>query len=141
MLDDADVRLDAHRHGIVLMRPLLRAAALAALGGAAFLGPWPLAVVGAALLALAAALAVASVLRWDRTHVVLTSDSLLVVHGVLRREAASVPLGRVGAVELEQSLPGRLLGYGTIVAGDLEITCIPAPREFLRMLNRALTGL
>jgi membrane protein YdbS with pleckstrin-like domain len=139
MLDD-DVRLDARRHGIVLARPLLRALALAGLGGAGFLGPWPLPAAGAAALAAAALLALAAVLRWDRTHVVLTSDTLLVVHGILRREQASVRLARVGAVEVEQSLLGRLLGYGTVVAGDLEISCVPEPRELLGILNRALTG-
>ncbi len=140
MLDDGEVRLDARRHGIVLARPLLRALALAALGAAGFLGPWPLPAAGAGALGLAALLALAAVLRWDRTHVVLTSDTLLVVHGVLRREAASVRLARVGAIEVEQSLLGRLLGYGTIVAGDLEISCVPAPRELLGILNGSLTN-
>ena len=44
-----------------------------------------------------------------------------VVHGTLRKRAAAVRLARVGALEIEQSLLGRLLGYGTIVAGELEI--------------------
>jgi membrane protein YdbS with pleckstrin-like domain len=140
MLDDGDVRLDARRHGIVLARPLLRALALAAPGAACFLGPWPLPAVGAGTLALAALLAFTAVLRWDRTHVVVTSDALLVVHGVLRRETAFVRLARVGAVEVEQSLLGRFLGYGTIVAGELEISCVPAPRELVGILNRSLTN-
>jgi len=53
------------------------------------------------------------------------------VHGTVRRRAAAVRLARVGAVELEQSLLGRILGYGTIVAGDLEITHVPDPRRLL----------
>jgi membrane protein YdbS with pleckstrin-like domain len=133
------LRLEARRHGIVLVRPLLRASALAAAGAAAFLGPWPLPAGGACALAAAAALALAAVLRWDRTRVVLTDESLAVRHGVLRRAAATVPLARVGAVELEQSLPGRLLGYGTIVAGELEIRCVAAPDEVHTILSRALT--
>jgi hypothetical protein len=34
---------------------------------------------------------------------------------------------------------GRLLGYGTIVAGELEISCVAAPRRVHTILNRALT--
>ena len=136
MTDDADVRLDARRHGIVLARPLLRAFALAALGGAALLGPRPLPEAGAAALGLAAVLALAAVARWDRTRVVLTGETLVVEHGVLRREVASVRLSRVGAIEVEQSLLGRLLGYGTIVAGELEIECVPEPRRVSRAIGR-----
>jgi len=132
------VRLDARPHGIVLARPLLRALAIGVVGGAAFFGPWPLPAAGAAALGLAALLAIGSVWQWDRTRLLLTSDTLSVAHGVLRREQASVRLSRVGAVEVRQSLAGRLLGYGTVVAGDLEIHAVAAPRELLGLLNRAL---
>lgn len=118
--------MEAHRHGIVLARPLLRALLLALAGAACFLAPWPAAGVGGAvLLALAAVLAVVAVMRWDRTHLLLTADSLVVVHGVLRRASASVALEPGKAVEVERSLLGRLLGYGTIVAGELEIDAVP----------------
>ncbi|HET7571179.1 MAG TPA: PH domain-containing protein [Gaiellaceae bacterium] len=131
---DEQIRLEVRRHGIVLARPLLRSLLLAAVGGATFLGPWPLPVAGAAALALAALLAVGAVWRWDRTQVVLTGEALAVEHGILRRESASVQLRRVGAVEVEQSLLGRLLGYGTIVAGELEVGFVPRPREFAKRL-------
>src|SRR5665213_2558547 len=60
------VFLDARRHGVVLMRPLLRALVLALLGAAAFLGGWPVSVAGATLLVIAAVIATAAVWRWDR---------------------------------------------------------------------------
>jgi len=50
-----------------------------------------------------------------------------------------VHLARVGAVEVEQSLPGRLLGYGTIVAGELEIACVPKPLELCGLVQRLST--
>ncbi len=89
---------------------------------------------GAVLLGLAALIATAAVWRWDRTHVVLTTEKLFIAHGVVRRRAASVQLARVGAVEVDQSLTGRLFGYGTLVAGDLEISAVPKPRQFAEML-------
>jgi uncharacterized membrane protein YdbT with pleckstrin-like domain len=125
------VVLDARRHGIVLVRPLSRAFALAAVGGVGLVLGWPASLPGAVLLVVAACLAVASVWRWDRTHVVLTDAKLTIVAG---RRTAFVPLERIRAVEVEQSLLGRLLGYGTIVAGDLEIECVREPRRLAGFL-------
>jgi uncharacterized membrane protein YdbT with pleckstrin-like domain len=133
---DEHVFLDARRHGVVLVRPLLRALVLALLGFAAFLGGWPVSVAGATLLVVAAVVATAAVWRWDRTHVVLTEEKLFVMYGVVRKRAAAVPLAKVGSVEIEQRLPGRLLGYGTIVAGELEIRFVAQPRELGGLVQR-----
>ena len=129
------VCVEERRHGIVLAGSFLRAAALAAPGAFAVVVGWPATVAGVILLGLAAAVALRAVWLWERTHVVLTTEKLFVVHGTLRRRAAAVRLARVGAVEVEQSLLGRLLGYGTIVAGDLEITHVPQPRRLLDRLS------
>lgn len=134
------VYVDARRHGVVLVRPLGRALVLAMLGSVAFLGGWPVSAAGAAFLCIAAIGAVVAVWRWDRTRIVLTGDKLFVVHGTLRKRAAAVRLARVQTVEIEQSALGRLLGYGTVVAGDLEISCVARPGEVHGLLNRALTG-
>lgn len=130
------VCLDARRHGVVLVRPLLRALLLAAAGAATLLAGWPFSVAGATLLLLAAVTATAAVWRWDRTHVVLTTEKLFVVDGVVRRRAAAVHLAKLGALEIEQSLPGRVLGYGTVVAGDLEIACVRRPRRLAGLVER-----
>ena len=130
------VFLDARRHGVVLVRPLSRALALAVLGALGFAIGWPMSLAGAALLIAAAAVALAAVWRWDRTHVVVTGERLFVVHGVVRRQSAAVSLARLGPIEVEQSLPGRLLGYGTIVAGDLEIRCVTKPSELCGLVQR-----
>jgi membrane protein YdbS with pleckstrin-like domain len=130
------VRLDERRHAIVLAGPLMRAVALGAGGVSGFVLGWPLSVVGAVLLAVAAGIALRAVWRWERTHVVLTSEKLFVVHGTVRRRAAAVRLERIGPVEIEQGVLGRLLGYGTVVAGDLEITHVPEPRRLVERLAR-----
>jgi len=130
---DAPV-LEAHRHGIALARPLLRALVLAFAGAACFLAPWTAAAAaGAVLLALAAVIAVVGVARWDRTHLVVTGSTLVVEHGFLRRNSASVSLN--GTIfEVERPLLGRILGYGTVVAGELEIDCVP--RRLTRQLQQ-----
>jgi uncharacterized membrane protein YdbT with pleckstrin-like domain len=126
--------VEAHRHGIALARPLSRALALALVGAACFLAPWTaVAAIGAVLLALAAVIAVVGVARWDRTHLVVTGSTLVVEHGFLRRNSASISLN--GTVfEVERPLLGRILGYGTVVAGELEIDCVP--RRLTRLLQQ-----
>jgi uncharacterized membrane protein YdbT with pleckstrin-like domain len=116
------------------VRPLARALALAAVGGAVvLLGSalhWLAAAAGAALLAFGAVEALLAVARWDRTRIVLTSEKLLVVYGLARRRAAAVRLARVAAVEVDQGLVQRALGYGTVVAGNLEIPYVRDPVRF-----------
>jgi len=125
------VRLETRQHGVVLARPLLRALVLAGAGAALVaLGmpvAWPLGVVGAIALSLGALTALRAVLVWDRTLLVVTSRKLLVLHGVVRRRAAASALGPGGAVEVEQGLVGRMFGYGTVVAGELEVPYVPDP--------------
>ena len=81
----------------------------------------------------AAVLAFATVWQWDRTSVVLTSQKLFVVYGIVREHVAGVRLDTV-PVEIEQGLIGRALGYGTVVAGELEIPHVPQPRDVYRFL-------
>ena len=128
------MRVDERRHGVVLVGSFLRAFALAGAGVVAVVAGWPATIAGAVLLAGAALVVVRAVWRWHRTHVVLTTEKLFVVHGTLRRRAAAVRLTQIGPVELEQTILGRFLGYGTIVAGDLEITHVPHPQRLLDRL-------
>jgi membrane protein YdbS with pleckstrin-like domain len=130
--------LDERRHVVVLAGPLLRAAGLALLGVGCMALGWPVSIPGVLLQTLAAAIALRAVWNWERTRVVLTTEKLFVVHGTLRRRAAAVRLSRLGAVEIEQGLIGRVLGYGTIVAGDLEIDYVPKPRRVYGLVERIM---
>jgi uncharacterized membrane protein YdbT with pleckstrin-like domain len=127
--------LESRRHGIVLVRPLGWAFVLALAGGLAAVQGWPFNVPGAVALGLGALLALRAVWRWDRTKIVVTTERFSVVSGILRRRAAAVRLDSVNGVELDQSLPGRVFGYGTLAAGPLEVTCVPAPRELCRLVE------
>lgn len=127
--------LDERRHVVVLAGPLVRAAGLAVVGTGCMAIGWPASIAGVILQTLGAAIAVRAVWSWERTRVVLTTEKLFVVHGTLRRRAAAIRLSRV-AVEIEQGIVGRLLGYGTIVAGDLEITYVPEPRRVYGLVER-----
>jgi hypothetical protein len=122
------VRFEERPHAAALARPVGRALALAFAGGILLLAaPSSLGLVGALLLAVAALLALAAVWRWDRTQLVLTSEKLFVVYGVAQRRAAAVRLARISPIEMEQSVVGRILGYGTLIAGELVIPFVPDP--------------
>ncbi|MDQ2980888.1 MAG: PH domain-containing protein [Actinomycetota bacterium] len=131
-----EVCYDARRHGVVLARPLAQAVVLAGSGGILLTQPWPLPLPGAALVALAALVCLRAVWCWERAHLVVTTEKLFVVDGTLRRRSSAVRLRSVENLELEQSLTGRLLGYGTLVAGPLEIEHVPQPRSVYRLVER-----
>jgi uncharacterized membrane protein YdbT with pleckstrin-like domain len=133
---DEQVCFDVRRHGFSLARPLAQAAVLALSGGVLLAQPWPLQLPGAALVVLAALVCLRAVWLWERTHLVVTTDKVCLVDGTLRRRRATVRLRAVENLELEQSLPGRLLGYGTLVAGPLEIEHVPQPRAVYRLVER-----
>jgi hypothetical protein len=126
--------VDAHKHGISLARPLSRALILALAGALCLWAPWTAtAAAGAVLLTLAAAVAVIAVARWDRTHLSVTGTALVIEHGFLNRRSASISLN--GTVfEVERTMLGRILGYGTVVAGELEIDWVP--RRVTRLLQQ-----
>jgi uncharacterized membrane protein YdbT with pleckstrin-like domain len=138
MLADAheEICFDSRRHGVVLARPLAQAVVLAAAGGILLTQPWPLPLPGAALVSLAAVVCLRAVWCWERAHLVVTTEKLFVVDGTLRRRASAVRLRSVENLELEQSLAGRILGYGTLVAGPLQIDHVPQPRSLYRLVER-----
>lgn len=129
------VCLDVRRHGLVLARPFARSFLLAGAGGLLLLLSWPLPLAGFLLVSSGAGLSLAAVWRWDRTRFVVTTEKVMLVQGVVRRRARGVRLARVSAVEVEQSAPGRLLGYGTVVAGALRVDYVPDPRRIASLLG------
>ena len=133
---EEEVCLEARRHGIVLARPLVWAVVTAGVGGVLTTADWPVSVVGSALVGLAALIALRAVWKWERTKVVVTTDKVFLVGGTWRRRASAVRLAAVDAVELEQTLPGQLLGYGTVVVGPLALDHVPKPKSVYRLVER-----
>ena len=119
------------------MRPLARSAVLLAIGIALFKLPGVIAGgLGALLITAAALLVLRAVWEWERTRFVVTTEKVYVVNGTLHRRAKAVRLQAVDAVEVDQSLLGQLLGYGTIVVGPLAVGNIAEPKEVCRLVER-----
>jgi uncharacterized membrane protein YdbT with pleckstrin-like domain len=134
---DEEIYLDSRLHGAVLARPLARASLLVLLGMGALLIPWaPAAVVGALLIGAGAAFTLRAVWQWERTRLVVTAEKVYVVNGTLHRRARAVRLQAVDAVEVDQSLLGQLLGYGTVVVGPLTVGHIAQPGQVCRLVER-----
>jgi hypothetical protein len=129
------VCLEERLHPMLLAPSFARALGLAGLGAALSQLGWFLSPLGAALVGLGAIVALVAAWRWERTRIVVTTHKLYVVHGTLRRRAAGVRLTRAGAIEIEQTLVGRLLGYGTLIAANLEIDYVPDPQEVWHLVG------
>ena len=89
---------------------LARPAACGACSGSRWRVMAALAVLGAAR----------AVWRWDRTVLAVTSEQIVLVRGGSRRSAVSLPLEDVRRLGVDQSVPGRMLGYGTLILADGE---------------------
>lgn len=133
---DERVCFDVRRHGVVLLRPFIWAAALTVVGLFLLSMPWPLPVVAPAVIGIGAISACAAVWRWDRTRFVVTTEKVFLVQGVARKRASAVRLRGLRSISLEQSLLGRLLGYGTLHAGPLEVEHVPYARRARDLVER-----
>jgi uncharacterized membrane protein YdbT with pleckstrin-like domain len=130
------VCLDARRHSAVLALPLSRSVIMAVGGILLLTLPWPVPVVGAAVLTAAAVTALVAVVRWDRTRFVVTTEKVFLVRGVMHRRASAVMLRSMRSVSLDQTLPGRVLGYGTLHAGPLEVAYVPHAKHVRDLVER-----
>ena len=97
------VCFDARRHGVVLARPLAQALVLAGAGAVLLLQTWPLQVPGAALVVAGSLLSLRAVWRWERSHLVVTTEKLFVVDGTLRRRSSSVRLRSVMSRQIREA--------------------------------------
>jgi membrane protein YdbS with pleckstrin-like domain len=80
---------------------------------------------------------------WHFDRFILTNKRVMVVHGIITRRVAMMPLLRVTDMKYEQSPLGRLLSYGTFVlesAGQdqalREVPHLPDPNQlYLRVVE------
>lgn len=130
------VYFDVRRHGVVLLRPFLWSTALTVAGVFLLAMPWPVPIVAPIVIGIGAVSACAAVWRWDRTRFVVTTEKVFLVQGVARKRASAVRLNGLRSISLEQSLLGRLLGYGTLHAGPLEVEHVPRARHARDLVER-----
>lgn len=87
-----------------------------------------------AALVLAIIAALAAAIRRSTTELVVTDQRVIFKRGVISRHTVEMNRGKIKSVDVDQSLLGRMLGYGTVVVhgtgGSLEpLADIEAPLE------------
>ena len=110
LLPDEHVVYRTRRHWIIFAR-----AALVLIAGAAVLIAFhtvPLA--GAAVLLVGASMLIPPFIAHQTTELGVTNKRMIVKVGFVRRRTLELLLRQVEALSVDQTLGGRLLGYGTI---------------------------
>jgi uncharacterized membrane protein YdbT with pleckstrin-like domain len=145
LVDGERVLLHRRPHWRLLVGPVL--AFLATLGIAGYLAAvaqgqdwqrWAWPSIGVGVVVLVVWLAVAPVVRWRTTHLVVTTRRLLVREGARRPRDLEVRLDRIAAVRVRRGRLGRLLGGGTLVVvgadGEAEFADVAAVERVRRLL-------
>ena len=77
------------------------------------------------------------------TEIAITNYRLIAKRGLIRREVIEIDLGKIESVDIEQSVMGRLLGYGNVIfrgtgigANPMEV--IDDPVGFAQQARQAL---
>jgi uncharacterized membrane protein YdbT with pleckstrin-like domain len=111
-------------HWVVLVIPILLGAVIAVPGFALLLqyemgaknqSAAAMAIAGAVLLCVAAIIIVRGFLIRNATEMTVTNMRIVVKVGVAARRTVEMLLSRVESIGVEESVAGRMLGYGTVI--------------------------
>jgi uncharacterized membrane protein YdbT with pleckstrin-like domain len=87
------------------------------------------------------------VLEWYIERFIVTNRRVLLISGVLTRKVAIMPLIKVTDLTYEQTLPGRILNYGSFIvesAGQVQalsrVDFLPQPNLRYRQVSELLFG-
>ncbi len=135
LLPGEQIAYQTRLHRMMFLAPLL--AALVALAITVAAPP-----VGGALLLAALAWALVVYLRYISSEFAVTDKRVVIKVGLLHRRTLEMLLVKVEAIAVDQSIAGRLFGYGTIVVvgtgGTREaFENIASPLEFRRAVQAA----
>jgi uncharacterized membrane protein YdbT with pleckstrin-like domain len=80
--------------------------------------------------------------RWLTCEAVVTTRRIVIATGWLRRHTFELPLSRFESIRVEQSIPARLMGFGSVVVagvggGRQGLTHMARPLAFLRAAELA----
>lgn len=147
LVDDEELLAECRAHPVVMAAPLLLLGAATA-GAAAIAVEFPRAPVSVAwvlgaMVLLPALWCVGRFTRWRATRVLVTSNRIVVLRGVLSRRVVQLRLQRVSEVHVAQTLGERLIGRGRLlleVPGDdvMVVDDVRRPRRIQRLVTSRL---
>jgi uncharacterized membrane protein YdbT with pleckstrin-like domain len=100
-------------------------------------------IVGLLLLVGAAVLIGVGVIRKNSTEVVVSNKRVLIKTGLIARKSIEILLSKVESIAVDESVPGRMLGYGSVTirgtGGTLEtFSRIAHPSEFRKQVQQQI---
>lgn len=152
LMQDERVAYEADLHPIVFWAPI----AIALLGFACLAlpfdkieNPWMVEHAWGVRIALMLIVWVIAAIRAVEVHggkrYVVTNRRLIFKRGIIRRRSHELLLRKCEGVQTEQSIIGRLLGYGSVTVTTGEVTntydYIRNPMRFSAMINQMIDGL
>ena len=74
------------------------------------------------------------------TELAITNKKVIAKFGLVRRKTFELELSRIDSFQVEQSIPGRIFGYGDVLAktagGDVLIPGVNNPLHFRKEITR-----
>jgi uncharacterized membrane protein YdbT with pleckstrin-like domain len=143
-MQDEEIAARKRLHWVIFLGPLLLAlvSLVAVLAGLYTGQPW-IQIAGGGVLAIAAIWAAPTLVRYLSTEFAVTNKRLIRKEGALRHSSRELHLSKIESVHVEQSLAGRMLGYGSMIVsgtGGLNhvFQRIPHPLRFREAIQRQL---
>ncbi len=140
LLPNEEITYRARLHRSIYLLPdcIFAVALLVGVGG----GGW---IAAGAVAAIAALLFIPPWVRSSSSEFAITNKRVLVKVGLIRRHSLELLLQKVEGIGVDQSVLGRILGYGTItvsgVGGTKEsFRMISDPLEFRRQVQASLSS-
>ena len=117
LMPGEEVTYRAHLHWVIYVRAVIIALVGAALVVVGFTQPsfGPLAVLGAAVLLFALIVWFAQWVKARTSEFAVTNKRVIIKVGLVRRDTLELLLSKVESIGVDQTVTGRLVGYGTIV--------------------------
>jgi uncharacterized membrane protein YdbT with pleckstrin-like domain len=126
LMDGETVAYATRLHWIVLVGPLLLAVLFGAPGvalvfrsadrpGGSHSNPQAMMIGGAALLVIAVVIIVRGILMRNAIQMAVTNKRVIAKVGIITRRTVDLLLSRVESVGVEESVMGRMLGYGRVI--------------------------
>jgi uncharacterized membrane protein YdbT with pleckstrin-like domain len=154
LIEGETIIYETRRHWIVLVAPLLLGLLFALTGVAMFvlsgrttadqtMAHESFMVVGAAFLAIALIFIVRGILMRNATEMTVTNKRVFVKVGLAARRTIELLLSRVESIGVEESVIGRMLGYGRVIVhgtgGTPEVfNMIAHPLEFRTQVQQQI---
>ena len=149
LISGEKVTYRARLHWKVFFLPVLTAVALAASGVISIVWGYPsqalsvFNIVGGVLILIAAVVAIKVWIMSSSAEFAVTNKRVIIKTGFIQKDAAEIFLAKIESVGVDQTVLGRLLGFGSIIirgtgGSQQPFPDVSAPLEFRRQIQEQI---